>query len=167
MLPRPNVIVRRTAAVTGVGLVLALPVPAAAQIDPGINYDPGSPAGKEYAIPLVEGRSEGAGTTDQRRGGNIPFGVGIAPPGSGGRGGKSGGADSGERRARGQHGAGRSKDGGAGAARGAESPESQNARLAEAESAGGTAGQTLLIALAVMLSAALLALLLRARQQPS
>src|SRR5215218_7926962 len=165
MLPRPNVIVRRTAAVTGVGLVLALPVPAAAHMDPGINYDPGSPAGKEYAIPLVEGRTEGAGTTDQRRGGNIPFGVGIAPPGSGGSGGssgKSGGADSGERRARGQHGAGRSKDGGAGAGRAVESPESQNARLAEAESAGGTAGQTLLIALAVMLSAALLALLLRA-----
>ena len=60
-----------------------VPGPAAAQIDPGVNYDPGSPAGKEYAIPLVEGRSEGAGTTDQQEGANIPFGVGIEPPGGG------------------------------------------------------------------------------------
>src|SRR5262245_48305907 len=88
---------------------LALPGTASAQIDPGVhidpgtNYDPGSPAGKEYAIPLVEGRSDGAGTTDQRKGGNIPFGLGITPParkGSGpgdgsGTDGKNGSAGSG------------------------------------------------------------------------
>src|SRR5262245_43087941 len=68
------------------GTALAMPAAASAQIDPGVNYDPGSPAGKEYAIPLVEGRSDGAGTTNQRKGANIPFGVGIKPPG-----GKSGG----------------------------------------------------------------------------
>ena len=61
------------------GAALALPGAASAQIDPGVNYDPGSPAGKEYAIPLVEGRSDAAGTTNQRAGGNIPFGVGIKP----------------------------------------------------------------------------------------
>jgi hypothetical protein len=38
-----------------IAAALALPAPAAA-IDPGVNYDPGSPAGKEYAIPFVEGR---------------------------------------------------------------------------------------------------------------
>jgi|SRR5215211_2253900 len=166
MLPGPNVIARRTVALAGLGIALVLPAPALA-IDPGINYDPGSPAGKEYAIPLAEGRSDGAGTTDQQRGANIPFGVGITPPGSGGRGGKSGGAKSGDRGARGQQGAARSKKEGHGAGTAGESAESRNARLAEAESVGGTAGQSLLIALGVMLSAALLALLLRARQQPS
>src|SRR5215217_2733793 len=71
---------------------LALPGTASAQsdrgvhIDPGVNYDPGSPAGKEYAIPLVEGRSDAAGTTNQRNGGNIPFGIGIKPAASRGSG---------------------------------------------------------------------------------
>src|ERR687898_830792 len=73
---------------------LALPAAASAQIDPGVNYDPGSPAGKEYAIPLVEGRSDAAGKTDQREGANIPFGVGIGPPGGkAAQGGKQGAAD--------------------------------------------------------------------------
>ena len=62
---------------------LAAPATAGAQIDPGVNYDSGSPAGKEYAIPLVEGRSEGAGTEDQQAGANVPFGVGIDPPAGG------------------------------------------------------------------------------------
>src|SRR5215217_5497405 len=74
------------------GAALALPGAAAAQIEPGVNYDPGSPAGKEYAIPLVEGRSQAAGTTDQQKGANIPFGVGIKPPGGNG-GGKPGAGD--------------------------------------------------------------------------
>src|ERR671934_1777550 len=68
------------------GAALALPSSASAQIDPGVVYDPGSPAGKEYAIPLVEGRSDAAGTTNQRQGANIPFGVGITPPGGNGGG---------------------------------------------------------------------------------
>jgi hypothetical protein len=80
---------RKVALVTAIAsTALAAPGTAGAQIDPGVNYDPGSPAGKEYAIPLVEGRSEGAGTTDQRDGANTPFGVGIKPPG-----GKDGGKD--------------------------------------------------------------------------
>src|SRR5215203_3118452 len=84
------------------GAALALPGAASAQIEPGVNYDPGSPAGKEYAIPLVEGRSEGAGTSDQQEGANIPFGVGIKPPGGKG-GGKQGarGAGAGGKKASG------------------------------------------------------------------
>src|SRR5918995_2842439 len=79
---------------------LALPATGSAQIDPGVNYDPGSPAGKEYAIPLVEGRSDAAGTTDQREGANIPFGVGIGPPGGkGGKGADAGGAGKSDGRA--------------------------------------------------------------------
>ena len=74
------------------GAALALPGTASAQIEPGVNYDPGSPAGKEYAIPLAEGRSDAAGTTNQRKGENIPFVVGIKPPGCKG-GGKRGADD--------------------------------------------------------------------------
>src|ERR671923_1135704 len=79
------------------GAALALPSAASAQIDPGVVYDPGSPAGKEYAIPLVEGRSDAAGTTNERQGANIPFGVGIKPPGGkgGGRGSDGSGAGAG------------------------------------------------------------------------
>jgi hypothetical protein len=148
------------------GAALALPCSASAQIDPGVVYDPGSPAGKEYAIPLVEGRSDAAGTTNQRQGANIPFGVGITPPGGKG-GGKNGG----------KHGGGTGGSGGTGGgggdraelhgARPGESSQALGARIASAEEPHGTAGRTFLLALAVLGPAALLALLLRQRTQVS
>jgi hypothetical protein len=143
------------------GAALALPGTASAQIEPGVNYDPGSPAGKEYAIPLVEGRSDGAGTTDQQEGANIPFGVGIGPAGgkgekTGARNGGAGGDDSGRA----------SADGLAGARQG-ESSQELSARIAAAEEPVGTAARTFLLALAVLLPAGLLALLLRQRSQVS
>ena len=141
---------------------LTLPAAASAQIDPGVTYDPGSPAGKEYAIPLVEGRSDAAGTTNQRQGANIPFGVGIKPPG-----GKGGG----------KHGAGRGGSGGKSSgqadrnepqgARPGESSQDLAARIARAEEPPATAARTFLLALAVLLPAALLALLLWQRNQVS
>jgi hypothetical protein len=142
------------------GAALALPGAASAQIDPGVNYDPGSPAGKEYAIPLVEGRSEAAGTTDQQEGANIPFGVGIGPPG-GGRGNEQG-ADNGA----GGKGSGRSTDRVEGGRPG-ESSQELAARIAAAEEPPGTAARTFLLALAVLLPAGLLAFLLRQRSQVS
>lgn len=149
----------RSAVLSSLVIALGLPAPAAAQIDPGIHYDPGSPAGKEYAIPLVEGRSEAAGTTNHRAGANIPFGVGVGPPGgrggSGPGGGATGGSDTGPASRRG---------GSESRAVGAETPEDLNSRIAEAESVGGTAGPTLWIALAVVLPAGLLAVLLRERR---
>jgi hypothetical protein len=149
----------RSAVLSSLVIALGLPAPAAAQIDPGIHYDPGSPAGKEYAIPLVEGRSEAAGTTNHRAGANIPFGVGVGPPGgrggSGPGGGATGGSDTGPASRRG---------GSESTAVGAETPEDLNSRIAEAESVGGTAGPTLWIALAVVLPAGLLAVLLRERR---
>jgi hypothetical protein len=145
------------------GAALALPGAASAQIDPGVNYDPGSPAGKEYAIPLVEGRSDGAGTTDQQKGANIPFGVGIGPAGEkGGKGGKQG-AHGGAR----GNGSGRADGGRAAGARPGESSEELAARIAAAEEPAGTAARTFLLALAVLLPAGLLALLLRQRSQVS
>jgi hypothetical protein len=142
------------------GAALALPGAASAQIDPGVHYDPGSPAGKEYAIPLVEGRSDGAGTTDQQEGANIPFGVGIGPPGAkGGKQGANGGA--------GGKGSGRAGGDRVSGARPGESSQELGARIAAAEEPAGTAARTFLLALAVLLPAGLLALLLRQRSQVS
>jgi hypothetical protein len=141
---------------------LALPGTAFAQIDPGVNYDPGSPAGKEYAIPLVEGRSDAAGTTNQREGANIPFGVGIKPPGGKG-GGKNGGAEG----RSGGKGSERTDGGDLPGAGPGESSEELAARIARAEQPPGTAARTFLLALAVLLPAGLLALLLWQRTQVS
>jgi len=139
---------------------LALPSAASAQIDPGVNYDPGSPAGKEYAIPLVEGRSEGAGTTDQQEGANVPFGVGIEPPG--------GGPGQRDKAANGRNGRnGAENRAGLPGVRAGESSEELAARIAQAEEPAGTAARTFLLALAVLLPAGLLALILWQRPQVS
>lgn len=140
---------------------LALPLSAAAQIDPGVNFDSGSPAGKEYAIPIALGRAEGAGTEDQRAAANTPFGVGIKPPGAG-QGKNAGSGKDGGRR-----------DGAAGSGAGADGASSQSsttvltpamrARLADAEDVGGTTLWTIGAAFLVALAAALLALALRTR----
>jgi hypothetical protein len=145
------------------GATLAAPGAVSAQIDPGVNYDPGSPAGKEYAIPLVEGRSDAAGTTNQREGANIAFGVGIKPPG--GKGGGTHGAGGGG--GKGSGGAARGSRGGLPGARPGESSQELAARIARAEEPVGTAAPTILLALAVLAPAALLALLLMQRVQVS
>ena len=145
------------------GAALAAPGVAVAQIDPGVNYDPGSPAGKEYAIPLVEGRSDAAGTTNQRAGANVPFGVGIKPRGSN-RGAKRG---SGRRGGEGTGASGRGRDGKLQGARSGESASELQARITRAEEPPSTAFTTLLLALAVLVPAALLALLLMQRAQVS
>jgi hypothetical protein len=157
----------RRAILPSLVIALGLPAPAAAQVDPGINFDPGSPAGKEYAIPLAEGRAEGAGTSDPRTGGDIPFGVGIEPPG-GGSGGGAGTGGSGGAGTGGSEPTGSGKSG-AGAGDGARiegerGEASRSTSLAEAESEEGTAWQTLVLALAVLLPAALLAVVLAARR---
>jgi hypothetical protein len=153
--------VGKTLTCTRVALVLGattlvLPAPAAATLDPGINYDPGSPAGKEYAIPLVEGRAEGAGTTNQRRAADVPFGVGIKPPGASGRGGGGSPARPGS--------AGNPK---APRERAARRDRNLKSRAEATENPGGTAGRTLLLALAVLAPAALVAVLLQARRPVS
>jgi hypothetical protein len=151
----------RRAILPSLVIALGLPAPAAAQVDPGINFDPGSPAGKEYAIPLAEGRSEGAGTSDPRTGGDIPFGVGIEPRG-GGSGGAGGAGTGGSEPARSGESGGAA---GGGARIESERREaSRSTSLAEAESEQGTAWQTLVLALAVLLPAALLAVVLAARR---
>src|SRR5918995_557149 len=155
-MPKPKVSLLCACA----GAALALPGAAHAQIEPGVNYDPGSPAGKEYAIPLVEGRSDAAGTTNQRAGANVPFGVGIKPRRSN-RGGDGGG------KGRGTGASGRGRDGKLQGARPGESASALEARITRAEEPPSTAVTTLLLALAVLVPAALLALLLMQRAQVS
>jgi hypothetical protein len=120
--------------------------PSAAQ--PGVHVDPGSPAGKEYALPLDQARrdggSAGAGHKSQS-GRSALFGEGIKPsPGHGA--GKTGGGAT--------HGMG---------GRSRQTPASEAARLSSPATAGG--GSPALtdggIAVAVLLAAGGFGLLLR------
>jgi hypothetical protein len=152
---------------------LAVPVAAPAQ-DPGVHFDSGTPAGKEYAIPLAEGRAEGAGTTNQRAGANTPFGVGITPPGGGGGGGGDGPGGSGTTggdEARG--GKGGAKGSGTGSSEGAagrgSNPQAVDERaVSNAEAPVDTTTRTLGITFGVVVASVLLALLLWwRREQPA
>jgi hypothetical protein len=63
---------------------------AAPGLEPGVHADPGSPAAKEYALPLNQARQAGSPSKGSSRA--VPFGAGIHPPGgsgSGSSGGKS------------------------------------------------------------------------------
>lgn len=58
---------------------------AAPGLEPGVHADPGSPAAKEYALPLNQARQAGSA----RKGGSsrvAPFGAGIHPSGGSGSG---------------------------------------------------------------------------------
>jgi hypothetical protein len=165
---------------------LSVPCAAVAQ-DPGIHFDSGSPAGKEYAIPLAEGRAEGAGTKNQRAAADVPFGAGITPPGGGdgrggdgpdGRGGPggSGGAGSGttggdESGGRGGgegSGADRQRAGGEASGSGSNRPAVDEQAVSNAEAPVDTTGRTMGIALGVLAAGAALGLLLWwRRQQPA
>jgi hypothetical protein len=147
---------RCVAAALPVAAALALPLGAHAASDPGVNWDPGSPAAKEYAIPLAQGRADGAGTDNQQAAANTAFGVGLKPPtggaGKGSRAGKTSRAGSGRGK----------KSGAAKAVQPAVSPALAG-QIAKAEAPGGTTVLTLGMALAVLLAAAALAVALRGR----
>jgi hypothetical protein len=161
---------------------LGVPGAALAQ-DPGIHFDSGSPAGKEYAIPLAEGRAEGAGTKNQRAAADVPFGVGIRPPGGGdgpgGGGGSGGGSPAGSGTtggdgARSESGGAKSSEaGGRGASgeadgSGSKRPAVDEQAVSNAEAPVDTTGRTIGIALGVLAAGAALGLLLWwRRQQPA
>src|SRR6266851_1024264 len=62
------------------------PAQAASGLEPGVHVDPGSPAAKEYALPLNQARQTGATSPSQVGTSNEStlFGAGIKPPNSGG-----------------------------------------------------------------------------------
>jgi hypothetical protein len=162
--------IRRLLPLAPVAAALVFPAAGQAADPPDVTVD--SPAGKEYAIPIEAGRADGAGTENHRAAADTPFGVGVRPPGggSGSSGGSGhGGGSSGHRHDGGAGAAPRRPgDGGAVAARptggtgSANDPNLRN-RIAQAEEAGGTELWTLGIALAVLLTAGLLAFALRRR----
>jgi hypothetical protein len=49
----------------------------------GVHIDPGSPAAKEYAIPLSQARQIGGGSSSSGSSTATAFGAGIKPPASG------------------------------------------------------------------------------------
>jgi hypothetical protein len=77
---------RSVAAVLGAALVLWAPTPALASggLPPGVHVDPGSPAGKQYQIPIPSARNETAGATGGGNSNAPLFGVGITPSAAGG-----------------------------------------------------------------------------------
>ena len=72
-------------------VLAAAPAPAGA-VEPGVHVDPGSPAGKEYALPLEQARREAAGgaggevssSNSAQRGRSKLFGEGIKKKAGGG-----------------------------------------------------------------------------------
>jgi hypothetical protein len=157
---RGRICIRRLLVLAPLGAALVFPA-AVQAADPGVTFDPGKPAGKEYALPIVAGRADGAGTENQRAAADTPFGVGVRPPGSGsggsGQSGHGSGSDGRDRR----H-SGTSKATATGGTGSASDPNLRN-RIAQAEEPGGTELWTLGIALAVLLTAGLLAFGLRRR----
>ena len=69
-------------------VLVALAVPAVA-LEPGVHADPGSPAEKEYVLPLEHARGTGGKGSSPSSSSPHLFGSGITPPrgGSGGSGG--------------------------------------------------------------------------------
>jgi hypothetical protein len=58
-------------------------VQTASGLEPGVHADPGSPAAKEYALPLDQARQTGGGSSQQSSSEGVLFGLGIKPPSSG------------------------------------------------------------------------------------
>ncbi|HLB21607.1 MAG TPA: hypothetical protein VK605_05820 [Solirubrobacteraceae bacterium] len=102
----------------------------ASALEPGVHVDPGSPAAKEYALPLNQARRTGAQSTGSSSS-ETPFGAGIKPPDSGGSNG--GGATHGSGAARGAPRSGQ----GTGAAGAQLPPAVQRAVDAQRSSGGG------------------------------
>jgi hypothetical protein len=85
--------VSATLAVVAVTCVAAC-AQAAYALEPGVHVDPGSPAAKEYALPLNQARQTGATSSPQQTSESTSspqqgsestlFGAGIKPPGSNG-----------------------------------------------------------------------------------
>ena len=153
------------------GATLAAAPGVAQAQEAGVIYEPGSPSGKEYAIPLEEARRDATGGGGQAKDSSVPFGVGITPRGGGGPGGGSGdggsasdrGGGQGDRRTGAGRTEGRAPDG-AGAI-----PRDLRERLRDAETASAPAIWELAPLLLVLLPGLVVGLMLarRERGQPA
>jgi len=94
-------------------MLAALPAVSFA-LEPGVHADPGSPAEKQYVLPLNQARSTGGETPSHSSSPRL-FGAGIKPPGGGG---SAGGGSRSSTRAGSGAAAGKGKGGRAGGAGG-------------------------------------------------
>jgi hypothetical protein len=135
----------------------------------GVHYDPDSPSGQEYALPLDDARGQGGGGGGgDNSSGAVPFGQGVKPPSgppgapavtqtpsTGGDSGSGGGSSNGGDRSGNGHGGGSGAD-----SSGSAHPGSDRS-LARPEittaSVQGSAAQTGLIIALAAVAAALLA----------
>jgi hypothetical protein len=88
---------------------LAVCAQVAVSLEPGVHADPGSPAAKQYALPLNQARQTGGGDTGNAAASEstAPFGAGIKPSGPGGSGrGRSSGGNTSDTARRGASGTG-------------------------------------------------------------
>jgi hypothetical protein len=68
--------------VCGVGVSLpSVALAASPKLEPGVHVDPGSPAGKQYQIPIASARSEAAGGAGATNSTAPAFGIGVTPSG--------------------------------------------------------------------------------------
>jgi hypothetical protein len=73
----------RFAVVLAIGLAAAFGLTGtAAALEPGVFVDPGSPAGKEYGVPLSDLRGAASGHVPVGNEAPPLFGIGISPPGA-------------------------------------------------------------------------------------
>lgn len=70
---RVAVVLLATAVVAGCGCCTV-----AAALEPGVHVDPGSPAAKEYALPLSQARQTGQGSASRAGAPEALFGAGIS-----------------------------------------------------------------------------------------
>ncbi len=72
----------------GITILAAVYAGSARAAEKGVHFDPGSPAGTEYALPLSRARNEAAGKTGVGKNGSVEpaplFGEGVSGPGTGG-----------------------------------------------------------------------------------
>jgi hypothetical protein len=79
---RSRIVLIASLVAVGFAGLAAQPRPAIAG---GVHFDPESPAGKEYALPLSQARNEGAGKSGVSKAGSVEpaplFGEGVSGPG--------------------------------------------------------------------------------------
>lgn len=160
-----------------VGLVAALALgctPAAPALAGEVHFDPDSPAGKEYALPLPQARNEALGGEGIGGGGSPTqaplFGVGIGGSGgpgggSAGQGGQGGGASgtpsgSSQSQGGGEENGSTSRSGSKQSA--GSNPSATTARVQAGEDASFGLGTAVGLVAAILVAALLLGLALRA-----
>ena len=148
----------------------ALLAQSASALEPGVHVDPGSPAAKEYALPVSQARGSGGGSEGAHE---QLFGAGIKPPSSGSPGGGSRSATSRAHQETGRGAAGSSSGtiaAGATGATGAQSPPALVRRVADGQSSSGGGSSSLVLlggGVAVIVLGAFAGIVLRHGRRPT